>query len=87
MLTALGGLDGIVFTAGIGEHDSATRAAICGHLAWLGVEIDPAANAAHAPVISTPGSAIRVRVIPTDEERMIALHSRALIEPLPRARR
>lgn len=80
LLTALGGLDGIVFTAGIGEHDAATRAAICAHLAWLGVEIDPLANAAHAPVISTPGSAIRLRIIPTDEERMIGLHSEALIE-------
>lgn len=80
LVTALGGLDGIVFTAGIGEHDSAMRSRICAHLAWLGVEIDNEANAAHAPIISTPASTIRVRVIPTDEERMIALHTLDIID-------
>jgi acetate kinase len=80
LMTSLGGLDGIVFTAGIGEHDAATRARICAHLAWTGVDLDPVANAAHAPVISTPASAIRLRVIPTDEERMIALHTLSIIE-------
>jgi acetate kinase len=80
LVASLGGLDGIVFTAGIGEHDAAMRARICGHLAWLGAQVDPQANAADAPVISTPGSALRLRVIPTDEERMIALHTLALLE-------
>jgi acetate kinase len=80
LITSLGGLDGIVFTAGIGEHDAAMRARICAHLHWAGVEIDPQANAAHAPVISTPDSAIRIRVIPTDEERMIALHTLSAIK-------
>lgn len=80
LIMALGGLDGLVFTAGIGEHDAAMRARICAHLGWLGLAIDPQANAAHAPVISTPDSAIRVRVIPTDEERMIALHTLDLLQ-------
>lgn len=80
LMSVLGGLDGIVFTAGIGEHDAAMRARICAHLRWAGVEIDPQANAIHAPVISAPASAIRVRVIPTDEERMIALHTLSAIK-------
>jgi len=74
LVTSLGGIDGIVFTAGIGENDPRIRAAICERLAWLGVAIDPAANARHAPVISRPDSRIIVRIIPTDEERMIADH-------------
>jgi acetate kinase len=55
-------------------------ARICAHLRWAGVEIDPQANAIHAPVISAPDSAVRVRVIPTDEERMIALHTLSAIK-------
>lgn len=75
LMCSLQGLDGLVFTAGIGENDPIIRSAICRRLAWAGVRIDEAANAAGAPVISTPGSPVTVRVIPTDEERMIALHS------------
>lgn len=75
LLPALGGLDAMVFTAGIGENDPAMRAAICQRLAWLGIEIDPAANAANAPLISTPDSRVALRIVPTDEERMIALHT------------
>jgi acetate kinase len=81
LASSLGGLDAFVFTAGIGENASEVRARIGARLAWLGVEIDPDANAAAAPVISTPQSRVVVRVIPTDEERMIALHSRAVIAP------
>lgn len=71
MAASLGGVDGLVFTAGIGEHDAATRAAACARLGWLGLRLDGAANAAHAPLISSPDSAIEVRVIPTDEESVI----------------
>ncbi|WP_210395509.1 acetate/propionate family kinase [Motiliproteus sediminis] len=76
---ALQGLDQIVFTGGVGENSAAIRAAICARSAWLGVEIDAEANAANAAIISTPGSRIRVRVIPTDEEAMLALHGREML--------
>ena len=62
----------MVFTAGIGEHAADVRAAVCGHLAWLGVALDPEANARHGPRISTSASAVSAWVVPTDEERMIA---------------
>jgi acetate kinase len=68
----LGGLDGLVFTAGIGEHQPEIRAAIAARLAWLGVAIDPAANARHATRIDVADSRIAVFVIPTDEEQVIA---------------
>ncbi|MGN6377127.1 MAG: acetate/propionate family kinase [Sphingomonas sp.] len=76
LTSSLGGLDGIVFTAGIGEHAAPVRAAVCRRLAWLGVDLDQAANDAHAGIISSAGSKVRVRVLPTDEERMIAIHVR-----------
>jgi acetate kinase len=72
LVAMTGGLDGLVFTAGIGEHSALLRAAVCGGLGWLGVTLDGAANAAHAREISAPGSAVRVLVIPTDEEAVIA---------------
>lgn len=75
LIGSLEGLDGIVFTAGIGENDPVIRSAICGRMAWAGVILDEAANAANAPVITRPDSRIAVRVIPTDEERMIAFHT------------
>ena len=68
----LGGLDGLVFTAGIGEHQPEIRAAICARLAWLGVSIDPDANGRHATRIDAAASAVAVFVIATDEERVIA---------------
>ena len=80
LLPSIGGLDGIVFTAGIGENDPAMRARICDRLDWLGVRLDAEANRQNAPVISTGDSRIRVRVIPTDEERMIALHCIATLK-------
>jgi acetate kinase len=79
LTSALGGLDGLIFTAGIGENAPAIRSAVCERLAWLGLRLDDAANAANADCISTPGSAIDVRVIPTDEEAMIAHHAQAAI--------
>lgn len=79
LAAALGGLDGIVFTAGIGENSVQTRATVCDGLRWIGVELDEARNAAGAPVISRDGSAVRVRVIPTDEESVIARDTRGLL--------
>jgi acetate kinase len=80
MLAALGGLDGIVFTAGIGENAPQLRREVCDHLAWLGVELDAAANAAGKGCISAGSSRIKVWVIPTDEETMIARHTVAVLQ-------
>jgi len=74
LAATLGGLDALVFTAGIGENSSTVRKAICKAAGWLGIEIDVNANDKHAPLISLPASKISVWVIPTDEERMIAKH-------------
>jgi acetate kinase len=79
LVSSLGGLDGLVFTGGIGEHAAPVRAAICHRLAWLGLRLDEAANAAGRTIISMMDSAISVWVIPTDEETMIARHAAGLI--------
>jgi acetate kinase len=76
---ALGGLEGLVFTAGIGERAPTIRAEICDRLAWIGVRLDATANAANAARISAPDSEIEVCVIATDEEATIARHTRAII--------
>jgi len=76
---ALGGLDAIVFTAGIGENSAAIRERVCRDAAWLGVEFDAAANAKGGPRISASGSRVSAWVIPTNEELMIARHARALL--------
>ena len=76
---ALGGLEGLVFTAGIGERAPTIRADICDRLGWLGVRIDATANAANATRIGAPGSSIDVRVIATDEEAMIARHTTGVV--------
>lgn len=79
-LTAvMGGLDGLVFTAGIGEHDHMLRQEVCQALSWAGVVLDTTANQQHAALISTPQSRVSVRVIPTDEEREIYLSTLALL--------
>ncbi len=80
LVAALGGLDGIVFTAGIGEHSAAIRAAVCDGLRWLGIRFDQAANDAHAAVISRSTSPVQVRVMATDEERMIATHTKNMLQ-------
>ena len=72
LATTLGGLDGVVFTGGIGEHQPQIRNAVCRHLAWLGITLDDAANSKDATVIGASGSRIAVLVIPTDEEQVIA---------------
>ena len=74
LAAALGGLDAIVFTAGIGENQPEIRARICAEARWLGVALDAAANRAGAPCISATGSPVCVYVVPTDEELMIARH-------------
>ena len=75
LASVLGGLDALVFSAGIGEHSAGVRAAVCERLAWLGIECDRAANARHDSLISTSRSPVRVFVIATDEEAMIAEHT------------
>lgn len=79
LAAALGGLDGFVFTAGIGENSAAVRARIAQRLAWLGAEFDPVANDKAATLISRPESRVKLYVIPTDEELMIAKHTLAVI--------
>jgi acetate kinase len=79
LVAALGGLDAIVFTAGIGENQPEVRRRICADAQWLGVELDAAANERHGPRISMPGSRVAVWVVPTDEETMIARHVARLL--------
>jgi acetate kinase len=76
---ALGGLDAIVFTAGVGENSAEIRARVCQTAAWLGVELDAAANAAGGPRISTAASRVTALAIPTNEELMIARHTERLL--------
>ncbi len=79
-LTAtLGGLDTLVFTGGVGEHAAPVRRQACAMLGHLGVELDDGANDAHADVISAPGSRCTVRIVATDEDVMIARHTRDLL--------
>ena len=85
LASALGGLDGLVFTAGVGEHAAPVRAAVCARLAWLGVRLDDDANAAGAALVSLPDSPVEVRVIPTDEEAMIARHTHVVTAGQERA--
>ena len=82
LAAAMGGLDALVFTAGIGEHSAEVRERICRAAAWLGVELDPVANAAGGPRISTPGSKTAAWVIPTNEELMIARHALKILDTL-----
>jgi acetate kinase len=79
LAAALGGLDALVFTAGIGENDAATRAEICAMSGWLGIELDQAANRAGGPRISAASARVSAWVVPTDEESMIAAGTRAIL--------
>jgi acetate kinase len=79
LAAAMQGIDGFVFTAGIGENSAKIRAAIASKLAWLGVSLDAAANAENRSLISRPDSRVPVYVVPTDEELMIARHSLSLL--------
>jgi len=78
---ALGGIDALVFTGGIGERSPEVRGRICQGLGFLGVEIDDASNQANAETISTAGSRVRVRTIRANEEAMIARHTRQAVRP------
>ncbi|PWB41288.1 MAG: acetate kinase [Rhodocyclales bacterium] len=80
LAAALGGLDALVFTAGIGEHAAPVRGQVCRQSEWLGVRLDAAANARHATRISAPDSPVDVLVLPTNEEWMIAQHAAALVQ-------
>ena len=79
MAAVLGGIDTLVFTGGIGENASAVRLEVCAGLAYLGIALDADKNTAHAEIISGPESACTVRVIRTNEDLMIARHTRALL--------
>jgi acetate kinase len=79
LAAALGGLDALVFTAGIGENSAEIRARVCAAAAWLGVEPDAGANQAGGPCISTAASRVSAWTIPTNEELMIARHTERLL--------
>ena len=80
LAAALGGLDALVFTGGVGENAAPIRAAVCRDAAWLGIELDGAANDTSGPRLSTAGSRAAAWVVRTDEERIIAAHTRRLLE-------
>jgi acetate kinase len=79
LAAVLGGLDTLVFTAGIGENAPAVRQRICQNLSFLGVHLDVPRNAANEAIISRKGGQVTVRVMKTDEDLMIARHTYALI--------
>jgi acetate kinase len=79
LAATLGGLDALVFTAGIGEHAAPIRERVCRRAEWLGIQLDAASNAAAGPRITTEASPVSAWVIPTDEEKMIAIHTRNVL--------
>jgi len=79
MAAVLGGLDTLVFTGGIGEHAADVRREVCAGLAYLGIGLDTQKNRANAEIISSPESPCMVRVVPTNEDLMIARHTRMLL--------
>jgi acetate kinase len=79
MAAALGGVDAVVFTGGIGENDVATRSEIAAASSWLGLKLDPQANAGGQGRISAAGSSVAAWVVPTNEELMIARHTRQAV--------
>ena len=84
LAAALGGLDALVFTGGIGENAASIRARVCRDAGWLGLELEEIANQTGGPRISRHGSRVSAWVIPTNEELMIATHTRRLLEAGPR---
>jgi len=82
LCASIGGLDALVFTAGVGENDAVVRARVCRDAAWLGIRLDEAANGTQGPRISPPGAIPSVWVIPTDEEAMIARHTLRVVREL-----
>jgi acetate kinase len=83
LAAALSGIDGFVFTAGVGENSPAIREAVAGRLSWLGLELDPTANARGNGRISNQRSRVACYVIPTDEELMIARHTLRVLRTQP----
>jgi acetate kinase len=79
MATCINGIDVLVFTGGIGENSADVRKLVCARLAWLGLRLDEAANTHNRDTISTRDSRFAVRVIPTDEQWVIAAHTRDAI--------
>jgi acetate kinase len=79
LAAALGGIDALVFTAGIGEHAAPIRENVCRRAEWLGIDLDAAANQAGGPRITTKASRTSAWIIPTDEEKMIAIHTRNVL--------
>jgi acetate kinase len=79
LASVLGGIDGLVFTAGIGENSTEIRRRICEASAWLGIKLDVKANARKGPRISSPGSRVSAWVVPTNEELVIARHTGSLV--------
>ena len=79
LAAVLGGIDGLVFTAGIGENSVEIRARICESSAWLGIDLDAWLNARHGPRISRTGKPVSAWAIPTNEELMIARHTGMLL--------
>jgi acetate kinase len=75
----LGGLDMLVFSGGIGEHSAPVRNRVCNGLGFLGVSIDAAGNQSNASTLSTKGSKVQIRIVPSQEDLQIARHSRALL--------
>ena len=80
LVAALGGLDALVFTGGIGENAAEIRARVCTHAEWVGITLDEEANSRNGPLISGSNSAVSVWVVPTDENLMVARHTRRLLD-------
>jgi acetate kinase len=79
LIAVLGGLDTLVFTGGIGQHSAVIRSRICDGLEYLGLKLDESRNARHTPIVSSDAGSVVVRVIPTDEDLMIARHTHRLM--------
>ncbi|MEM7634877.1 MAG: acetate kinase, partial [Pseudomonadota bacterium] len=80
LITALGGMDGLVFTAGVGENAAPVRAGIINHLNWLGVEVENQRNVAGEMEISQPGATCPVWIVAANEELAIARHVRSMLK-------
>jgi acetate kinase len=78
LVAALGGLDALVFTGGIGENAAEIRARVCSLAKWVGITLDEEANSRNGLLVSAPASAVSVWVVPTDENLMVARHTRPI---------
>jgi acetate kinase len=87
LAAALGGLDALVFTGGIGENAATIRARVCREASWLGLDMDESANERGEPLISAPGSRVAAWIVPTDEEAVIARHTRRVVASTTSSRR